>query len=98
MTKLKKEELLGWFEDEVSRYAFLQITHPHLAQKPTKKGQQAYQQIKEMIQKPEVTEEWIDKKARELNIQLDFPFKDRFTFLRDFICSLVEGVHVSCTG
>ena len=38
MTKLKKEELLGWLDEKVDNY-----------------NDQAYQQIKEMIEKPDMT-------------------------------------------
>ena len=49
MNKLKKKELLKWLEKEVSRYAFLQVTHPHLGYIATERDKQAYQQIVALI-------------------------------------------------
>ena len=60
--------------------------------------QQAYKQIKEMIQKPEVTEEWIEKKAfrlfaRLLNINGAFLEAEGMrNAIKDFIRSLVEEI------
>ena len=62
---LDKRELLDWLEESVDRYTFLQVTHPHLAQIPTKKDKQAYQQIVALIKnQPTITEKdvrgWAD--------------------------------------
>ena len=92
---MKREELLNWLEEEVVKYAFLQVTHPHLAQKITEKDKQAYQQIVALLKK-EVTEKWIGEKARDLEDLVDFPFvtakglSERLKILKDFIRSLVE--------
>jgi len=62
MTKLSKEELLK----------YLKNLHNDLHKPPYEKChknqycRKAYQQIKELIQKPKVTEEWIEEKAEEL--------------------------------
>jgi len=91
MSKLKEKELLEWFKKEVSRYAILQITHPHLAYMPTERDKQAYKQIVELIKKPEVTEEFILGKATEAYNLLYYK-----TFspddVTDFIRSLIEEV------
>lgn len=96
MSKLKKEELLHYLE-KVCSYC------PHL-KKPTSEGycieyQQAYEQIKEMIQKPEVTEEWIKEKARELHEMCSyadrthgFMYTISIDSAKDFIRSLVESI------
>lgn len=67
MSKLKKEELLAWLNIWVRRWSMM-----------SGEEKQAYQQIKEMIQKPkiwirpqfskrtEVTEEWIEEKANRI--------------------------------
>jgi len=64
MSKLKEEELLEWFKENIDRYAFLQISHPHLAYYPTERDKQAYQQIKERVQDytehQELTANYID--------------------------------------
>jgi len=49
MRKFKEKELLEWLEENIDRYAFLQISHPHLAYYATERDKQAYQQIEEMI-------------------------------------------------
>ena len=54
MSKLSKEKLLKKL-NKAFEYLPLSIANG-----------QAYQQIKELIQKPEVTEEWIEEKAEEL--------------------------------
>lgn len=57
MSKLKEEELLGWLDKCWSLYK--------TSQDEWELSQQAYQQIREIIKKPEVTEEWIEEKAKE---------------------------------
>lgn len=62
------------------------------------KREQAYRQIKEMIQKPEVTEEWIEEKAREVHDKFlavpdDCDYKcTAMGIIKDFIRSLVEEI------
>ncbi len=51
MIKLKKEELLEWLEQ----------AHKYFTFEPPGKDEQAYRQIKELLQKPQVTEEWIEE-------------------------------------
>ena len=88
MSKLNKEELLEWFD----RFVFSDIGstvnrecvegHEHC---------QAYQQIKELIQKPEVTEEFIKKWQEEFCACYDYPETG------DLIELMLKeaGVHVS---
>jgi len=96
MSKLSKEELLKWLEEEVSRYAFLQTTHPYLAQKPIKKDEQAYQQIKEMIKKSEITEEWIEEKATKFLLSspgtYTYQYQSQLNLVKDFIRKIVEEI------
>jgi len=69
MNKLKERELLEWLKENIDRYAFLQISHPHLAYYATERDKQAYQQIKEMIRvekkKLFVTKEFVEKMVDE---------------------------------
>lgn len=64
MNKLSEDELLKWLKENIDRFAFLQISHPHLAYYATKRDKQAYQQIKEMIrayaEHQELTANYID--------------------------------------
>ena len=71
MSKLNQEELLRWLEQ----------AHRYFTFEPPGKDEQAYQQIKEMIQKPEVTEEWIQEKAIELSNKIH---------LKDNICNYIK--------
>lgn len=99
MSKLSKEELLDEFkqmeidEEEVYKGS-LEVpgVNTKLMNQIHQKRKQAYQQIKELIKKPEVTEEWIKKKIDELWIEYEKGELD----CEDFIRSLVEEiVHVS---
>lgn len=92
MSKLKKEELLEWLGKCWSLYK--------TSQDEWELSQQAYQQIEEMIQKPEVTEEWIEMKAKELRDLMihvlksyqEMSHKEGGDKLKDFIRSLVEEI------
>ncbi len=60
------------------------------------RNEQAYQQIKEMIQKPGVTEEWIEEKAQEVMMIIDDPiatWSRKVKNVRNFIHSLMEEIH-----
>ena len=101
MSELSKDELLRQVE-----MWLLGCTHdteiPHEGCKycPSKKEcKQANRQIKEMIQKPGVTEEWIEEKAREIHdgvMGINFKNCDyncgAMERLRAFIRSLVEEI------
>ena len=88
MTKLSKEELLSrlslWVSELKTSVGWDNIE------------EQAYQQIKELIQKPEVTEEWIEEKARAMyQTSIIFPHNTPETIVykcKEFIRSLVEEV------
>lgn len=56
--------------------------------------EQTYLQIVALIKKPEVTEEWLEEKAIELNneILLGAWRKDYYIVCKDFIRSLVEEI------
>ena len=100
--KLKREELLAqidyWGNEcrncaEHHNYS-CETGCPHQP-----RCEQAYQQIREMIQKPEVTEEWIEEKAGELSemsLYWDVDSKRTWninkTEAKDFIRSLVEAI------
>ena len=45
-----KKQMLEWLEKETKRYAFLQITHPHLAYIPTNKDMAMFQAIKRLLE------------------------------------------------
>ncbi len=85
MKKLNKEELLGWLKIKLST---------ELSKLPwDREDKQAYQQIKELIQKPKVTEEWIEEKARELGAYYpNETFGEALSRCRKFILSLIEEI------
>jgi len=87
MSKLTKEELLELF-DEVFNIAISSASSVF-----AKELRQAFSQIREMIQKPEVTEEWIEEKAKELLSKSFYLgiYKD-INKAKDFIRSLVEEI------
>lgn len=59
MKRFNRDELLGWLDKCWSLYT--------TSQPEWGLAQQAYKQIESLIQKkPEVTEEWIERKAREM--------------------------------
>lgn len=89
MNKLKGEELLEWLKENIDRYAFLQISHPHLAYYPTERDKQAYQQIKGKIKKSWVTEDFVEKWnqiiAERVNVQM------KKNFIREEISLVYPG-------
>ena len=96
MSKLKKEELLKHFAHMFKCYEYNFI---NVDWKPPEDGVQAYKQIKEMIQKPQVTEEWIEEKAKDLHHELfgeldeeDYIHGGEFLDIKQFIRSLVEEI------
>ena len=105
--ELGREELLEWLVEAHSSESCLDAIdkeHSTTYQTPEYWGEkarireQAYQQIKALIQKPEVTEEWInnfiEEKAIELNneILLESWRKDYYIMCKDFIRSLYEEI------
>lgn len=87
MSKLKKEELLIWLDD--FKYAWSYYPKASLY----KKGlmEQAYNQIKEMIKKPEVTEELIEEKAKELLNSLFTPSANTHCYLLPLIEKFIQS-------
>ena len=84
MSKLKEEELLEKL-NKAFEYLPLSIANG-----------QARRQIKEMIQKPGVTKEWIEEKARELLFLFyakGSTQENEESTAKDFIRSLVEEIH-----
>ena len=91
MSKLKEGELL-----EILRDIKLFIKSERTGWWD-EKDEQSYQQIKEMIQKPEVAEDWIEEKAREIINKfmppMDYGRKERFiSIAKDFIRKIVEEI------
>lgn len=96
MSKLNEEELLGALEEWTDFYK------PNTRLKKLTywlpKDEQAFKQIKEMLQKPEVTEEWIAEMVNKVFAKLlamhgafGRPQQMR-SILKDFIRSLVEEI------
>ena len=79
--KLKKGELLEFLHDAKDLFRSRQPTWYD------SKQERAYRQIVALIRKPEITEEWIEEKAKELCEQnyVDDEAKD-------FIRSLIEEI------
>ena len=91
MTKLSKEELSSCLEE------WRNVARAELANLWIEEDEQAYQQIKKMIQKPGVTEEWIEEKAMSLVIiaglsQRNIYMSARFKQIKDSIRSLVKEI------
>lgn len=89
MSKLKKEELLACL-DEWMKYIKKHLGIDSYSFK-------AYQQIYQIIQrKPEITEEWIEEKAKELNneiiLELNKGNPYDIAIYQNFIRSLVEEI------
>ena len=63
---LSKEELLKWLENIVNHSCVLGITHPHLATHPTNNDNQAYAQLRQMVEnQPEVNfSSWFYKNCK----------------------------------
>ena len=96
MSKLKEKELLKHLAHMFKCYEYNFI---NVDWKPPEEGVQAYKQIKEMIQKPGVTEEWIEEKAKELITMVAnlYPHEGNPCVIpkskaKDFIRSLVEEI------
>lgn len=94
MNELKKEGLLQVLGVMFVRScADLDQHEPSQYAEPMKENiKQARQQIKEMIQKSEVTEEWIEKKAKELLKWKDANCFAHLKVCKDFIRSLVREI------
>ena len=43
------DDLIKWLEDNLNRSCALQISHPHLAWKPTEKDRQRFARVKELL-------------------------------------------------
>lgn len=88
MSELNQGELLAWLNIWVRRWSMM-----------SGKEKQAYQQIREMIQKPGVTEEWVEEKAKKLITMVSslYPHEGNPCVIpknkaKDFIRSLVEKI------
>ena len=84
MSKLSKEELLRELREVFDYY--LKDLRDYPSEIIVK---QAYQQIKEMIQKPRITEGWIEEKAFEV---YDLVHKGEILLVKKFIRSLVKEI------
>lgn len=81
MTKLKREELLEWLD---KCWGIVRLSWDDL-----ELADQAYEQIKKIIEKPQVTEEWFEEKASELYNLLYYETFNQGQ-VKDFIRSLVK--------
>ena len=88
MKRLSQEDLLEGIEKLVAPARARQAMYYG------SRNEQVHKQIKELIQKPQVTEEWIEEKAEEL-ADISYYHQVEGKQAKDFIRSLVEGVHVS---
>ena len=92
---MKQEELLEWL-----RCRFCNEETPCGGCVRLKQGcqeRQAYQQIKELIQKSEVTEEWIDNFVEEKAIELcNYLYYETFKLkhVKDFLCLFIKELKV----
>ena len=50
MSEPTREEMLEWLNNEITKYDFLGITHPHLWQAPTNRDCKIYQAIRRLIE------------------------------------------------
>ena len=98
MSKLNQEELLGQIDTWLvcCKHDGIKV-YGSCKKCPCEEiCKQAEQQIKEMIQKPEVTEEWIEEKATWFILQcpgiMYWCAESVKNSLKDFICSLVEEI------
>lgn len=104
MSKLNKEELLGQVDTWLicCKHDGIKVYGSCKKCPCEKVCKQAEQQIKEMIQKPQVTKEWIEEKANQLQkllqskTTLAYKGVEKFYFsyqaLESFIRSLVEEI------
>ena len=95
MSKLNQEELLrllGMAVQNAIEYFVINKDKEFIEKIP--QLQQAHLQIREMIQKPGVTEEWIEEKAIELNNEILLAnYKESYySMSKKFIRSLVEEI------
>ncbi len=95
MSELKEEELLGQIDTWlICCRSDAKKVYGSCKKCPCKEGcDQAEKQIREMIQKPKVTEDWIEDKARELLKWWDAGGFAHLKTCKDFIHSLVEEIH-----
>ena len=89
MSKLNQEELLELFKSWKCDLLLFQKKKPTILFWGSR-DEQAYQQMKEMIQKPEVTEEWIEEKALTLFVILNIlkPSSNDVENIKTFIRTL----------
>ena len=86
MKELNEEELLSILTAVFSYY----LSKCNYKETATK-YEEAHQQIKEMIQKPRVTKEWLKEKVKEME-QVTIPINSRRKDREDFIRSFVEEI------
>ncbi len=86
MSELTKEELLEWVNIRIENNKCMDC-------------EKIFQQIKEMIQKPGVTEEWYEEKAQKMKKITATLFRKTGTMnypigrCRDFIREIAEEIH-----
>ena len=85
MSAPTREEMLEWLNNEITKYAFLSITHPHLWQAPTNRDCKIYRATRRLIENsPRVTREFVIRKANEYNL----PHFWLFQFVRELGCKV----------
>ena len=87
MSKLKEEELLEKLRKWKGQVAWSSCWEIG--------DKRAYRQIRKLIQKPQVTEEWIEQKAQEVMFIVDdetITWSRKILNVRNFIRSLVEEI------
>ena len=68
MSAPTREEMLEWLNNEITKYAFLGITHAHLWQAPTNRDCKIYQAIRRLIEaRPEVTRDFVQRWAERMS-------------------------------
>ena len=68
MSEPTREDMLEWLNNEITKYAFLSITHPHLWQALTNRDGKIYQAIRRLIEaRPEVTRDFVQRWAERMS-------------------------------
>ena len=68
MSAPTREEMLEWLNNEITKYDFLGITHPHLWQAPTNRDCKIYRATRRLIEnRPRVTRGFVEKWAERMS-------------------------------
>lgn len=88
---MEERELLRILET-----AFIHLKKDVFYKETKRKYQQALEEIAALIQKPRVTEKWLDEKAHDLHRMYHSLSMKEFDRAKDFIRSLVEEIRGKC--